>query len=91
MLVDSLLDRLTKTLRDTVEKGRQDTSTQKLLLFLANCITVIAFSGPRRLRIGENTLQCMLRMTSFFTIDQRGLTPPYSPTDCLHILLSRSR
>ena len=89
--MNSLIDRLSKTLRDTVEKGRQDASTQKLLLYLVNCITVIAFSGPRRLRFEENTLQCMRRMISFFNINRSGLTPPYSPTDCLHILLSRSR
>lgn len=89
--MNSLLDRLAKTLRDTVEKGRQDVSTQKLLLYLVNCITVIAFSGPRRLRIEESTLHCMIRMISFFNIDRSGLTTPYSPTECLHILLSRSR
>lgn len=89
--MDQLLHGLCRVINSTCEVGRQDDSTQKLLLYLVNSVTVIAFNEKRRSYIDERTLESLLHMDSFFTLNKGVLGLPYSPRECLQILLSRSR
>ena len=74
----------------------QRSPTIRFLLYLVNSLTVLAFSGERRVAIREEVWTVLLEIAESLKVDVKGeewreLGVPYTPLQCLQILLSRSR
>ena len=85
----TLLHRLSTVLHHTSIIRRS--STAEFLLYLINSITVLAFSGERRVMIEETTWEDILDVVKVIDVECKEVDVPYTLSECLHILLSRSR
>ena len=64
---------------------------EQTLLFLLNCEIVLAFSGKRRRRLPASFESDLVKLYSHLSLSNKQLFLPYSPLQCLQLLLSPNR
>ena len=63
---------------------------EQTLLFLLNCVIVLAFSGKRRRSLPSSFESDLVKLYSHLSLSNQ-LFLPYSPLQCLQLLLSPNR
>ncbi len=64
---------------------------EQTLLFLLNCVIVLAFSGKRRRSLPSSFESDLVKLYSHLSLSNKQLFLPYSPLQCLQLLLSPNR
>ena len=91
MLISPFLTELTSTVHHITQARVMDAGIQRSVLYLLNAITLLAFSGKRKMLLPSTFFSDAVSAISTVVVPADLLDVSFSPLQCLQLLLSPNR
>lgn len=91
MLISPFLAELVSAVHRFTQVRVMDAGIQRSVLYLLNAITVLAFSGKRKMLLPSSFFTDAISAISTVVVPAELLELPFSPLHCLQLLLSPNR